>query len=129
MRVFVAVVAVACLVGAFFCAPTTHQHSAYGPESQTVFHAHSDAHSGDTSGQTSADADHNEGARYVALFQARTSSPFSLVFEPSTEPRLPLLAPVVLLSPSDFAADAHSPPLLDQLPARSPPSIDTSALY
>lgn len=128
MRICVAIVAIVCLTVAFLCAPAMHHHFAPSRDSRTAVHSHFDAHSDDTSGDRSSASGHNPKVRYVSIFQAHIVSPFSLDLGPTTEPRLSQRDSVFLLPAVHFEADGHSPPLLDQLPARSPPSIASSVL-
>lgn len=120
-------VAIVCLCAAFLVAPAAHQHPATDHDQPSLIHAHIDFHDhGPLSHNHSLKESHAE-IRFLDLFKARAVDSFSLDVLLEREVALVEAEP----AKSDIAGahepKAHSPPQLDQLPPRSPPSVSLSA--
>ena len=124
----VAIVGLLSLLPSFVAAPLTHEHANNTAQGRGTFiHAHFSPHL--KSGQGGSEIDHKEKGevRYIDLFQAQTASPsiphffVASAFHISGESSS--YGFVLLIEPN-----AHAPPLVGCVPARSPPSYLLSHL-
>lgn len=127
MRIPVAIVAIVCLCGAFLAAPAAHHHLATDHDPQSLIHAHLDFHEHGSRSQNHSLEEHHAEIRYLDVFKARTVDSFALDVLQRREIALTKAATVVSIIAGAHEPKAHSPPQLDQLPPRSPPSVYPSA--
>lgn len=127
MRISVAMVAIVCLCGVFLATPAAHQHLAKDHDPQSLVHAHLDFHDHGWRSQSHSLEEHHAEIRYLDLFKARTVDSFALDVLQRREIALTKAGTVVSIIACAHEPKAHSPPQLDQLPPRSPPSAYTSA--
>lgn len=120
-------VAIVCLLGAFLVAPAAHQHLATDLNQQSLIHAHLDFHDHGSLSHNHSLKERQAEIRYLDLFKARTVDSFALDILQTREVARVKAEPIVSIVACEREPKAHSPPQLDQLPPRSPPSVYPSA--
>lgn len=112
-----------CVVGTFLNAPFTHTHVLDDDNHESVVHSHFALHIEDSDSQGSAAIHPNHhGAHYLDLFNAQTESASDSLSFATTQATVFQPAARVLGTAVRSKACAHGPPLLTEIPARSPPT-------